>query len=120
MILSKDQIRDEQERDKKLLEDESVRMFKEFEKPKKSRIMEKKIGEDHIEALLEDVIVDDESREKFLQWLKAENAEAALEIGFEHNKREENSEIPQCVLDETFGRGFLCALRLMEEKLKGE
>jgi hypothetical protein len=38
----------------------------------------------------------------------------ALMIGFEHNKTKVE-DIPQCILDEVFGKGYLLALKHVKE-----
>ena len=77
------------------------------------------LGKEIIDETMGDSI-GEEARVELLAWIEQENAEAALEIGMEHNARFPNSETSQCVLDEMFGRGYLTAIRHLEEKLKGK
>ena len=69
--------------------------------------------------IIEDMIMemDGEEAKKLLEWIEKEHQDDVLQIGFEYNERKEGSEVPQCVLDEQFGKGYVLALRHMQEEL---
>ena len=69
--------------------------------------------------IIEDMVMEmnGEEAKKLLEWIEKEHTEDVLQIGFEYNKREENDEVPQCVRDEYFGKGYVLALRHMQEEL---
>jgi len=52
-----------------------------------------------------------------LEWIETEHKKDVLEIGLEYNEKVVDSGVPQCVLDEQFGKGYILALRHMEKKL---
>ena len=70
-------------------------------------------------VIIDDMIMNmtEEEAKNLLEWIETEHKKDVLEIGLEYNEKVADSEVPQCVLDEQFGKGYILALRHMEKKL---
>lgn len=78
----------------------------------------KDLGRGIIHETMGDLTNEKKARKELLKWIEDENKNTALEIGFNYNSTQTNNNIPQVILDEQFGRGFLCAVAFMDEILK--
>jgi hypothetical protein len=76
------------------------------------------LGRGIIHETMGDLTNEKEAREELLKWIEDENKNTALEIGFHYNPTQTNNHTPQEILNEQFGRGFLCAVAFMDEILK--